>query len=83
MTPHFARSSFSLFTQFLDDFLQIVKLAGIHFHIDQISFLVEETIGWEGVNVEIILDGTLLSRWQVIVGDFVANQIIQFDEIFP
>ena len=82
MTPRFARSFF-LFTQFLDDFLQIVKLAGIHFHIYQISFLVEEAIGWEGANVEIVLDGTLLSRWQVIVGDIVANQIIQSDDIFP
>ena len=62
MTPHFARPSFSLFTQLLDNFLQIVKLAGIHFHIYQISFLVEETIGWEGVNVEIVLNGTLLSH---------------------
>ena len=76
-------SVFLLSVQLLDNFLQIVKLAGIHFHIYQISFLVEEAIGWEGVNVEIVLDGTLLSRWQVIVGDIVANQIIQFDEIFP
>ena len=76
-------SVFLLSVQFLDDFLQIVKLAGIHFHIYQISFLVEEVIGWEGANVEIILDGTLLSRWQIVVGDIVANQTIQSDEIFP
>ena len=32
MPPHFVRSSFSLFTQILDNFLQIVKLTGILNH---------------------------------------------------
>ena len=81
--PRFAYDSYRRFIQMYLDARQIVKLASIHFHIYQISFLVEEAIGWEGANVEIVLDGTLLSRRQIVVGDIVANQIIQFDDIFP
>lgn len=62
---------------------QLVKVAGIYFQVQQITFAVEELVGGETVYVEVPLDGILLQCREVVVSYVVTAHVVFLDDVLP
>jgi hypothetical protein len=62
---------------------QLVKVAGIYFQVQQITFAVEELVGGETVYVEVSLDGILLQCREVVVSYVVTAYVVFLDDVLP
>ena len=69
--------------QLFQQFCQLFKVAGIYFHVEQVSVAIEELVGGPAMDIEMALDGGLLSIGQVVVCHIRSADVVLLDDVLP
>ena len=59
------------------------QVAWVGIHVEHGAITVNEFVGWERVNLKVILNGTLLGFRQVVVNDVVTHEVVLLDDVLP